>query len=351
MSFASQLLSWFQQAGRKHLPWQQQINPYRVWISEIMLQQTQVNTVIPYYERFMARFPDIQSLSAAPLTEVLSLWAGLGYYARARNLHKAAGIIVNEFGGRFPEQADQVKSLPGIGTSTAHAILAISFGQKLPILDGNVKRVLTRYHGIKEYPGIPRVEQALWQLAEALLPEQNIPAYTQAIMDLGALICTRSNPACLLCPVQRDCYALHHQCTGDIPEAKPKRAYPIKTQLCLFFLVPQIKDCLVLLEQRPQQGIWGGLFAPLFFDNKEALLTFAQHHKLDLEPAEVLKTRQHKFTHFALQFTPWLLKVQADKLLTLQLHAHSLQKIDTLAVPAPIKSLLLELKHAVIQEF
>jgi A/G-specific adenine glycosylase len=196
MTFANQLLAWFHQHGRKTLPWQQNVHPYSVWVSEIMLQQTQVKTVIPYFERFMLRFPDIQTLAMASEDQVLALWAGLGYYARGRNLHRTAQIIVSEYQGQFPKNIMQVQSLPGLGRSTASAILAICEGQALPILDGNVKRVLARYCGISGYPGDKKIEAQLWQQATAFLPHTEIPDYTQAIMDLGALICLPKNPRC-----------------------------------------------------------------------------------------------------------------------------------------------------------
>ena len=347
MNFASQLLNWFHQSGRKHLPWQEQINPYRVWISEIMLQQTQVSTVIPYYQRFMACFPNIEHLAAAPLNEVLALWAGLGYYARARNLHKTAKLIVTNFNACFPEDVEIVKQLPGIGPSTAHAILAISFGQKLAILDGNVKRVLARYYGVMDYPGLAKVEKKLWGQAEVLLPakQEDIAAYTQAIMDLGALICTRTQPSCSLCPIQKDCYALQHNCTDQLPKAKPKRAYPLRVEVCLLLAYQTPEDCFILLEQRPEKGIWGGLYAPLFFHDYEALAAFMAHTHLDLHSAQKLSLQKHKFTHFELHFTPYLLHCSPQKLKNLKLTAFSLQEIETKALPTPIKNLLAYLKR------
>ena len=203
--FSQRLLKWYDRHGRHDLPWQTRPTPYRVWVSEIMLQQTQVATVIPYYQRFVKRFPDIQSLTAAEMDEVLHHWSGLGYYARGRNLHKAAGIIMRENGGLFPQTLDEVMALPGIGRSTAAAILALSGNQRHAILDGNVKRSLCRFHGIEGYPGARAVEKRLWELAEAHTPDRRIADYTQAIMDLGATLCTRGKPACGDCPMRSDC--------------------------------------------------------------------------------------------------------------------------------------------------
>lgn len=338
MDFASQLLSWFYQAGRKDLPWQKNITPYSVWVSEIMLQQTQVSTVIPYYERFMARFPDIDTLAAASSAEVLQFWAGLGYYARGRNLHKTAQIIVAEYHGVFPQDPDTLISLPGIGKSTAHAILAIALGQKLAILDGNVKRVLTRFLGISEYPGLPMIEKQLWAYATKLLPDHELPAYTQAMMDLGAILCTKSKPHCLSCPVQQNCQAFAHHLTANIPARKPKKAYPIKTEHCLLLYNPLKHE--VFLETRKHSGIWGGLNTPLFFADESKLSAWCDQHALDIDTAHTLKPRVHKFTHFQLNFTPWLLPVEGFKNKALQ--PYSLHNLENLALPAPIKSLLHE---------
>jgi A/G-specific adenine glycosylase len=342
MNFASQLLDWFHELGRKHLPWQENINPYRVWVSEIMLQQTQVSTVIPYYQRFMARFPTLQELAAAPVSEVLKYWAGLGYYARGRNLHKTAILLMQDFKGEFPENPDTLIQFPGIGKSTAHAILAIAFGKKLAILDGNVKRVLTRVKGITDYPGLPKIEAELWRYATSLLPEHDLPAYTQAIMDLGALICTRNNPSCLLCPMQQNCFAYSHHLTGSIPAAKPKRPYPIKTQICL--VLYDRSEQQVFLEQRKDSGIWGGLNTPLFFEDEVSLKSWSKKNKLVLDTAQVLAPRTHKFTHFQLNFTPWLLESKNIA----GLKGETLNNLEHAALPAPIKVLLQELRDDIL---
>lgn len=344
MNFASQLLYWFYGEGRKHLPWQKDINPYRVWVAEIMLQQTQVATVIPYYQRFMARFPDLKSLAESPVTEVLKYWAGLGYYARGRNLHKTAVIIQEQFGGEFPQTAPTLISLPGIGKSTAHAILSIAFNQKLAILDGNVKRVLTRFKGINDYAGLPHVEKELWEYAAQLLPDTEFAAYTQAIMDLGAMICTKNNPSCLLCPVNQGCFAFLQHLTDEIPAAKPQRKYPTKTQICL--LLYDAKTQKIFLERRKDSGIWGGLHAPLFFDDVTAFKAWSKKARITFNDKQILPERVHKFTHFQLKFTPWLLR--AEHLPAENLQAHALDDLANLALPTPIKSLLEELKNALI---
>lgn len=338
MDFASQLLVWFHQLGRKDLPWQENLHPYRVWVSEIMLQQTQVATVIPYYQRFMQRFSNVHQLAAASIDEVLTLWSGLGYYARGRNLHKAAGIIVDKFQGQFPEKVDDVVALPGVGRSTAHAILSISFGQKLPILDGNVKRVLTRFKGIHEYAGLPRIEAQLWDIAYALLPERDLASYSQAIMDLGAMICTAKNPSCLLCPIQSNCYAFKHGKTLHIPAAKPKRNYPIKTESCLLLHDP--KHQKIWLETRAAQGIWGGLLTPLFFKEVVALQDYCKSIKIKKNKIIALDARTHKFTHFQLNFQPFLVRGDFSDLELSNLIAYDLAKLQALALPTPIKLLL-----------
>ena len=252
--FAPRLLDWHRQHGRHDLPWQQTRDAYRIWLSEIMLQQTQVATVIPYYQRFLARFPDIPALAAAAQDEVMALWSGLGYYARARNLHRCAQVLVTEHGGRFPEDAAIIAELPGIGRSTAAAIAAFAFGRHGAILDGNVKRVLTRVFGIEGFPGKPAVERELWALAESLLPPRDIEAYTQGIMDLGATLCTRARPDCVTCPMRGLCVAERDGRQAALPTARPAKVVPHReAHYCLFSDGEHI-----LLERRPPQGIWGG---------------------------------------------------------------------------------------------
>ena len=255
--FAARLLAWFATSGRKDLPWQRDPTPYRVWVSEIMLQQTQVATVIPYYEAFVQRFPDVRALAAAPLDEVLHLWSGLGYYARARNLQRAAQAIITRHGGEFPATLDGAMALPGIGRSTAGAILSLSRGERHAILDGNVKRVLARWFGVEGYPGAPEVERRLWALAESCTPRERVAEYTQAIMDLGATVCTRARPACLLCPVNADCAARAANKQDSLPAPRPRIARPVRQG---WLVVAVRAGHKVLLERRPPVGIWGGLW-------------------------------------------------------------------------------------------
>ncbi|MCX7123459.1 MAG: A/G-specific adenine glycosylase [Gammaproteobacteria bacterium] len=330
-SFASLLLHWFHQHGRKTLPWQQDIHPYRVWVSEIMLQQTQVKTVIPYFERFMEAFPDIQSLALATEDQVLKHWAGLGYYARGRNLHRSAQIIQSEWGGQFPQALSQVQSLPGLGRSTASAILAICMSQPHPILDGNVKRVLARYFGISGYPGDKKIEAQLWEKAEACLPQQDIPDYTQAIMDLGAMICLPRNPQCAQCPVQKNCIANATHQTASLPTPKPKKAVPTKTA---FFVIARYRDH-ILLEKRPSKGIWGGLWCPPEFTTEIDLNAFIHNRSI-----QILAPRQHQFTHYRLLFTPYLMEAETafchDKI-----HLWvPIKELSQYAFPAPISLIL-----------
>ena len=255
-SVAQPLLDWFDRHGRHNLPWHQNRTAYRVWVSEIMLQQTQVATVIPYYLAFMQRFPNVQSLASAPTDDVLSHWSGLGYYARARNLQKAAQAVVHEHDGEFPQDQQQLEALTGIGRSTAAAILAQAYDIRAAILDGNVKRVLARYHAVPGWPGQTAVQQQLWQFAEQHTPNERIRDYTQAIMDLGALVCTRSRPSCERCPLQTNCLAYARSETALYPGSKPKKAKPEKTT---WMLILEDNDGRVLLQRRPPSGIWGGL--------------------------------------------------------------------------------------------
>jgi len=309
--FASALLAWFDIHGRKHLPWQQQITPYRVWISEIMLQQTQVATVIPYYERFMQRFPDVRALAAADDDEVLHLWTGLGYYARARNLLKAARTIVAEHAGEFPETLEAVQSLPGIGRSTAGAILAISKSQRHPILDGNVKRVLTRCFGIEGFPGETAVERELWSIADACTPAQRVAHYTQAIMDLGATVCVRSRPACVVCPMHELCVARREGMQAVLPTPKPRKERPERTA---YAAILQRADGAVLLERRPPQMPTGGLWTFPQFDAREAAVEWMERHTGDSSLAtRALPPYSHSFTHFDLTLEPLLVRDARDQ--------------------------------------
>ena len=305
--FADRLLAWFDDHGRKDLPWQRDITPYRVWVSEIMLQQTQVQTVIPYYERFMTSFPTVVDLANAPLDDVLHHWSGLGYYARARNLHKAAGIVRDEFAGEFPKSFDDVVALPGIGRSTAGAVLAIATGQRHAILDGNVKRVLARYRAIEGWPGKADTLNALWQAAETCTPEQRVADYTQAIMDLGATLCTRTRPGCLLCPFETDCVAHAQGNETAYPGKKPKKAKPLKTTT----MVLAVHEDRIYLERRPPSGIWGGLWSLPEVEDGDVTSWCRQRFDCAAEPESSWETLRHSFSHYDLDVRPVVVRVSS----------------------------------------
>ncbi|MDN5679110.1 MAG: A/G-specific adenine glycosylase [Ewingella sp.] len=301
--FAPAVLEWYQRFGRKTLPWQLEKTPYKVWLSEVMLQQTQVATVIPYFERFMARFPTVSDLAAAPQDEVLHLWTGLGYYARARNLHKAAQTIASEHGGVFPTDFEAVNALPGIGRSTAGAVLSLSLGQHHPILDGNVKRVLSRCYAIEGWPGEKKVENRLWAIAEEVTPAKGVEQFNQAMMDLGAMVCTRSKPKCELCPLNTQCESYVQNSWAKYPGKKPKKTLPEKTA---FMLMIQHKDN-VWLEQRPPVGLWGGLFCFPQFASEEELESGLHKYGVTLNQLQQQVAFRHTFSHFHLDIVPmWL---------------------------------------------
>jgi A/G-specific adenine glycosylase len=303
--FAQRLLAWFAIHGRYTLPWQMNITAYRVWVSEVMLQQTQVTTVIPYYERFLERFPSVQDLAAAPIDEVLHLWTGLGYYARARNLHACANAVVAQHAGEFPRDIEAMVELPGIGRSTAGAILAISTGQRQPILDGNVKRVLARVFGIAGDPTSSAVVAALWAQADACTPRVNVADYTQAIMDLGATVCTRARPACTLCPMTSGCVAAREGRQAQLPGKKQKRARPSREATLLIAQRGVNDSTAVLLERRPPAGLWGGLWSPPQFDTAgEALQWCARELGMAAVDPHALAPIDHAFTHFDLRLNP-----------------------------------------------
>ena len=302
VSFSQRILRWADQHGRHNLPWQKEVSSYRVWVSEIMLQQTRVETVIPYFEKFMAQFPTIQVLANASQDQVLHYWSGLGYYARARNLHKAAQIICDKYKGQFPSEIEHVVTLPGIGRSTAAAILSLSHNQRHAILDGNVKRVLTRHCAIEGWPGNTKIEKKLWQIAEQHTPKKNNAKYTQAIMDLGATICTRSTPMCDDCPVANDCLALAANSINQLPSAKPKKALPVRATCMLAITNPQAD---VLMQRRPNHGIWGGLWSfPEFEDEAAALAWCNRMFRRQPDSQQKLDLLSHTFSHFHLQITP-----------------------------------------------
>lgn len=337
--FARHLEQWHHDHGRHDLPWQNTRDPYRIWLSEIMLQQTQVDTVIPYYARFLERFPDLPAMADAPLDAVLGLWSGLGYYARARNLHRAARIIMGVHGGRFPDTAQGLAALPGVGRSTAAAIAAFAFGERVAILDGNVKRVLCRAFGIEGFPGQAAVEARLWSLAESLLPEKEIGAYIQAQMDLGATVCTRTRPACDRCPLVSDCVAHAQQRIADLPTPRPRKPLPSRS---VRVAVIQSAD-RVLMERRAPTGIWGGLLAlpeiPEPCDDGRWLLSRFGITARERTPLQVLR---HAFTHFRLDIHPVHFKVeQATPTVTDGGHVWlALDRLDEAGVPAPVRRIL-----------
>jgi len=305
-AFSDRLLEWFDAHGRKDLPWQHDPAIYRVWISEVMLQQTQVGSVIPYYQRFVRRFPDRPALAAAALDEVLHLWSGLGYYSRARNLHRAAVLIREQHGGEFPQDIEPLMALPGIGRSTAGAILALACGQRQPILDGNVKRVLARFHAVDGWPGKASVEKELWRLAERHTPHKRVAHYTQAIMDLGATVCTRGGPDCPRCPLCASCRAHILGRVADFPAPRPRKVIPVRRTTMLLLSNPA---GAILLQRRPPTGIWGGLWSlPEYADDTtdEATLHHWCRQRLGYEVDAVRHwpTFRHTFSHFHLDVTP-----------------------------------------------
>lgn len=304
--FSNRLIAWQKQHGRHDLPWQNTRDPYAVWVSEIMLQQTQVSAVIPYYARFMARFPDIASLAAADEDAVLQLWSGLGYYSRARNLHAAAQRIQSGHGGVFPQDPAAIEALPGIGRSTAAAIAAFCFGARTAILDGNVKRVLARCFGVDGWPGVPAVEKRLWSLAESLLPEKDVDTYTQGLMDLGATLCTRSKPDCGTCPMQALCVARRDDRVKQLPAPKPHKASPLRETAMLLLM----RNGEILLEKRPASGIWGGLWSlPEMDPAGDPLQEAERRFGLRCEVLPALPALMHAFTHFRLKILPRPLRV------------------------------------------
>ena len=343
--FSSAVLEWFDQHGRHDLPWQEQKTAYFTWLSEIMLQQTQVTTVIPYFERFRERFPRVEDLADAGQDEVLHLWTGLGYYARARNLHKTAGIIASDVGGHFPETVEELEQLPGIGRSTAGAILSISTGKRAAILDGNVKRVLARYYALEGWPGTTANIKTLWQYAEQNTPHERVADYTQAMMDMGATLCTRSKPACLLCPVHKGCQAFQQGRTDQLPEPRPKKILPEKQTLMLMI---ENQEGQVLLYQRPPTGLWGGLWSlPETSDLRDAIAETGI--AIDIDSAEPLAPVRHTFSHFHLDITPVKVKL-LDKDPTnrvMEQHAtlwYNLAQPQKVGLAAPVKKLLGKLK-------
>lgn len=306
--FSKPLLDWYDKHGRKDLPWQTPRHPYRVWISEIMLQQTQVQTVIPYFNRFMDRFPTVDLLAKAEEDEVLSLWSGLGYYSRARNLHQSAKMISDAYQGNFPEDLDELIKLPGIGPSTAAAILSQAFNKPTAIMDGNVKRVLARFFMIKGWPEQAQVKKSLWELANQCMPTYRCADYTQAIMDMGATCCTSKKPDCINCPLQAHCQAFEHNEQDNYPTKKIKKVVPLHYQQ---FLVLQNDEEQIYLEKRPPTGLWGGLWCLPSVDNDASPLDFIHfHYALYGEAPKPLIAFKHRFSHFHLEINALAIKTK-----------------------------------------
>ncbi|MCA6219567.1 A/G-specific adenine glycosylase [Photorhabdus antumapuensis] len=339
--FSTVVLDWYHRYGRKTLPWQLEKTSYHVWLSEVMLQQTQVATVIPYFQRFISRFPDVTSLAAAPLDEVLHLWTGLGYYARARNLHKAAQQIVERHQGKFPTTFEDVVALPGVGRSTAGAILSLSQGKHFPILDGNVKRVLARCYAVEGWPGKKEVESSLWQISTNVTPVQEVEYFNQAMMDLGAMVCTRSKPKCEICPLNQGCIAYANHSWTKYPGKKPKQSIPEKTA---YFLLMQNNDS-VWLEQRPPTGIWGGLFAFPQFGSMDLLNGWLEQSGISHSKHEQLTAFRHTFSHFHLDIVP--IKINILSFTTCMDENkglwYNLQQPATVGLAAPVEYLLQQL--------
>jgi A/G-specific adenine glycosylase len=343
VDFASRLLGWYDNHGRHDLPWQHPRTPYRVWLSEIMLQQTQVRVVVPYFERFVTALPDVRALAAADLDQLLALWSGLGYYARARNLHAAARLCVEHHGGELPRDHLALMALPGIGRSTAGAILTQAWGDRHPILDGNVKRVLARYHGIDGWPGTPSVEKQLWLHAAAHVPEARLADYTQAQMDFGATLCTRFDPACILCPLQSGCAALRAGRVAELPTPKPGKPLPERIAVVLLARDPHSR---VLLQRRPAAGVWAALWSlPEAPDVGEARAWFERHVSGDYDAGEAIPPIAHAFTHYRLQLQPlrWNNVAMRPQVADNDdLRWVDRTQMDSLGIPAPIRKLLQE---------
>ena len=347
-TFAAKLIRWQKLHGRSHLPWQNIRDPYAIWVSEIMLQQTQVITVVPYYLRFLQRFPDIKSLATASVDEVLTLWSGLGYYSRGRNLHRTACLIATNYNGIFPRDIEVIQELPGIGRSTAAAIAAFAYGKRCAILDGNVKRVFARCFGVDGYPGERKNETLLWQIAEELLPEESkrgeMERYTQALMDLGATVCIRGKPRCVACPLQQDCIALRDNRVDKLPAPRPIRPRPQKETVLLMLM----KQGEILLEKRPATGIWGGLWClPEMPVSKNVIAYCILHFGMRVIPLAHMPPLDHAFTHFRLRIHPQPLQVLSYPSAT-ETQAQdeamwiTLDNALKVAIPAPVRKLLMQ---------
>ena len=343
--FANALLAWFDRHGRHDLPWQHPRDAYRVWLSEIMLQQTQVATVIPYFQRFVTQLPTLRDLAAADEDAVLALWSGLGYYRRARFLHRAAQLCVERHAGQMPHDFEALAALPGIGRSTAGAILAQAFGLRFPILDGNVKRVLTRFHGISGHPGEREIEKRLWKHADEHTPAERTADYTQAIMDLGATVCVRTRPLCSACPVRAECVAQRDHLTAQLPTPKPGKAIPTRSTV---MLILRDGDGRVMLRRRGPQGVWSGLWSLPEAEDNDGAWREAQR-SARIEDAQSLTPFMHVFSHYRLHIQPLLFdqvtpaRAIADNA---DLRWCAIAELTSLGLPAPVRSLLTALPEA-----
>lgn len=335
--FQQRILTWFEKSGRKDLPWQKNISAYRVWVSEIMLQQTQVKTVIPYYQRFMRSFPSVRTLALAENDEVMHHWTGLGYYARARNLHKAALVIHHEYNDQFPAKFDEIIKLPGIGRSTAGAICAIAYQQPYAILDGNVKRVLARFAAIEGWPGKTNVHDTLWQIAEQYTPHKNVAAYTQAMMDLGAMICTRTKPQCGICPLQASCIAYAQQKQHLYPGKKPKKTLPIKSTVMLLI---RNQHGELLLQKQPPAGIWGGLWIFPQCKTKAEVKKWCALNQMRIDTQQTLSAFRHTFSHYHLDIQPILIHTTTHSTAMDATQRLWYNKQQSIGLAAPVKKLL-----------
>jgi A/G-specific adenine glycosylase len=344
INFSQQVLSWFDHSGRKDLPWQQDINPYRVWLSEIMLQQTQVKTVIPFFKHFTDTLPTIEDLAAASEDQVLHLWTGLGYYTRARNLHKTAQRICSDQNGQLPATVEELCDLPGIGRSTAGAIVSIAFQQPAAILDGNVKRVLARFHGVDGWPGQSKVLKKLWAYSEACSPSDRVADYSQAIMDLGATLCVRSKPTCPQCPLKKECVAFSQGKQKDFPGKKPKKTLPVKYTQMLIIKNPNNE---LLLEKRPSSGVWGGLWIFPQLNNEDDAQRYCID-KLGLKPSQIdhWHTYRHTFSHYHLDISPVVIQLPKHSSMVMEDNQrlwYNMQKPLEVGLAAPIKKLMAKL--------
>lgn len=349
---ANRVIAWQRQHGRHHLPWQGTRDPYRIWLSEIMLQQTQVGTVLGYYTRFLAHFPTVAHLAQAPADAVMALWAGLGYYTRARNLHRCAQVVVAQHGGRFPGTAAELATLPGVGRSTAAAIAAFAYGERAAILDGNVRRVFARHDGVDGDPASASVQRRLWEVAEALLPAPDTPdladamtAYTQGLMDLGATVCTRGMPDCGRCPLRDTCVALREARQTELPGKRARKAAPLREKHLLWVRYGE----LTLLERRPPSGIWGGLVSLPECEPGDILAACQRLGVVPQQTPRQLPAFSHVFSHFRLQATPWQLEAATLALADDACHVWlTPAELAAAALPAPIRTLLLPAQAALL---